>query len=629
MYNRGKASLKSITLPSNLMAIGNNAFLNCGRLTNIIIPPSVYSIGDDAFASCISLPDIFISSNISFIGITAFHIIPNDINVDSDNKNFSSVDGVLFNKAQTKLLKCPTSKTGSYIIPSTVTTICNAAFGGCTGLTDITIPSSVTTIEKSCFSSCKGITSIDLSSSVISLGRYAFVQCENLETITIPASVTTMEYGALSDCKKLKSIYSLKETPPVLEPATKVFSGVDFKKCILYVPFGSKTLYASATLWKDFENIVELASPAPVANAGIDLTVDEGEIVTLDGSESYDPNNDSISYSWIAPYGITLDSATSAKPIFTAPKVSSDTVFVFSLVVNDGTVDSPADEVMITVKNINKTPVADAGVDLTVEEGEIVKLNGSASNDRDNDSLSYSWIAPYGISLDSATSVRPIFTAPEVSSDTVFVFSLTVNDRTIDSPADEVMITVKNVNKAPVANAGFDQTVMEGGTVVLDGSASFDPDGTAISYLWSAPAGVTLNKSDLANPTFVVPDVSELTRFSFLLTVSDDQYTSQPDTVVITVEKKTGIDDDELISPKQVQVYPNPTTGLLTISMEDYLGQSPLVEVFNSMGQLVLKTESKVDSRNIEMDMSVFSQGIYTLRISVGKKQYQQKIVKK
>lgn len=535
MYNRGKASLKSITLPSNLMAIGNNAFLNCGRLTNIIIPPSVNSIGDDAFASCISLPDIFISSNISFIGRTAFNIIPNGINVDPDNRNYSSIDGVLFNKSQTKLIKCPTSKTGSYIIPSTVTTICNAAFGGCTGLTDITIPSSVTTIEKSAFGYCDGLTSIDLSSSVISLGRYAFVECEYLETITIPASITTIEYGALSGCIKLKSIYTLKETPPVMEPATRVFFQVDFKKCILYVPFGSKILYASATLWKDFENIVELASPAPVANSGIDFTVDEGEIVTLDGSESYDPNNDSIYYSWIAPYGITLD---------------------------------------------------------------------------------------------SATSVRPIFRAPEVSSDTVFIFSLIVNDGTTDSNADEVMITVKNVNKIPVANAGIDMTVIEGDTITLDGSASYDPDGDSISYLWLAPDGITLNKSDIANPIIIVPEVDKETKFPFILSVNDNQYTSEQDTVIITVEKKVKPDNSELISYGQICIYPNPSKGLIEISMEKFQEQAQSVEVYNSIGQLVLKIKPKTNVNRVNINLSELRKGIYTLRVSVGEKHYQQKIIR-
>jgi hypothetical protein len=579
---QGKSGLKSVLLPLSTNVIGIFAFNNCTDLTTIDIPLSVSTIDGSAFNHCTGLTSINIPASVKYIANGAFDYFNGKITVAEDNPFYSAIDGVLLNKNQTTLIQCPISKTGEYTIPLSVTNIGNNAFSFCRGLTKVTIPSSIN-----------------------SIGNSAFFNCANL-----------------------RSVYTYPRVPINLDQSNEAFFLVDKDSCKLYVPYGTKDAYQNAIGWKDFQNIVEMPNQAPVANAGSDQTIKGGRVVALDGSGSIDAEGILLTYKWTAPAGITLSSAISAKPTFTAPAVVVDTNFTFSLIVNDGYLDSPADEVVVTV-TLNNAPIAIAGADQSVKENSPCTLDGSASFDSDNDELIYLWTAPSGISLSSATSAKPIFTAPKVSSDTVFVFSLEVNDGTVDSPADEVMITVRNINNAPVANAGIDQTVMEGGTVILDGSSSFDPDGTAISYLWSAPAGVTLNKSDLANPTFVVPDVSELTRFSFLLTVSDDQYTSQPDTVVITVEKKTGIDDDELISPKQVQVYPNPTTGLLTISMEDYLGQSPLVEVFNSMGQLVLKTESAVDARNIEIDMSAYSQGIYTLRISVGNKHFQQKIVKK
>jgi len=97
----------------------------------------------------------------------------------------------------------------------------------------------------------------------------------------------------------------------------------------------------------------------PIANAGTDQTVNEGTIVTLDGSTSSDIDGDSISFKWTAPDGITLSSDTVSMPTFTAPEVTKDTEYTFFLVVNDGKIDSPEDQVVITIKHTtNSNPLA-------------------------------------------------------------------------------------------------------------------------------------------------------------------------------------------------------------------------------------------------------------------------------
>ena len=125
-----------------------------------------------------------------------------------------------------------------------------------------------------------------------------------------------------------------------------------------------------------------------------------------------------------------------------------NTSYTLSLIVNDGLADSPADQVVITVKNvINNAPVANAGPDQAVNEGATVTLDGSASYDPDGNPLTYRWTAPAGITLSSTTVVEPTFTAPEVTINTSYTLSLVVNDGLSDSPVDQVVITVKNVNK--------------------------------------------------------------------------------------------------------------------------------------------------------------------------------------
>ena len=281
---------------------------------------------------------------------------------------------------------------------------------------------------------------------------------------------------------------------------------------------------------------VKKSNSAPVANAGSDQSVNEGTQVTLDGSMSNDPDGDPITYKWTAPEGITLSSTTVAKPTFVAPEVSTDTPFTFSLVVNDGKADSPADQVVITVKHVNKPPVANAGPDQTVNEGSQVTLDGSGSSDPDGDALTYKWTAPAGITLSSTTVGKPTFVAPEVTQDTPYTLTLVVNDGKVDSSPDQVVITVKHVNKPPVANAGPDQTVNEGSQVTLDGSSSSDPDGDLITYKWTAPAGITLSSTTVAKPTFVAPEVSMDTPYTISLVVNDGKADSQADQVVITVK---------------------------------------------------------------------------------------------
>jgi PKD repeat protein/murein DD-endopeptidase MepM/ murein hydrolase activator NlpD len=287
--------------------------------------------------------------------------------------------------------------------------------------------------------------------------------------------------------------------------------------------------------WSDTKLQSFTYKSAPIANAGSDQTVNEGATVSLDGSASSDPDRDPLTYKWTSPTGIMLSSATDSKPTFTAPEVTQDTPYTFFLVVNDGTVDSPVYQVVIVVKNVNKSPVANAGIDQSINEGATVSLDGSASSDPDGNPLTYKWTAPTGITLSSTNAAKPTFIAPEVSVNTDYTFSLVVNDGTVDSPVDQVVITVRNVNKAPLANGGIDQTVYEGTTVSLDGSASSDPDGNPLTYKWTAPTGIVLSSTNTAKPTFTAPEVSANTNYTFSLVVNDGTADSPADQVVITI----------------------------------------------------------------------------------------------
>ncbi len=287
---------------------------------------------------------------------------------------------------------------------------------------------------------------------------------------------------------------------------------------------------------------VKNVNVAPVANAGAAQTVNENTKVTLDGSASKDSDGTIAQYAWkqIAGPTVTLTGATTAKPTFTAPIITADTALTFELTVTDNSKATAKSSVIITVKNVNVAPVANAGAAQTVNENTKVTLDGSASKDSDGTIAQYAWKQTAGptVTLTGATTAKPTFTAPIITADTALTFELTVTDNSKATAKSSVIITVKNVNVAPVANAGAAQTVNENTKVTLDGSASKDSDGTITQYAWKQTAGptVTLTGATTAKPTFTAPIITADTALTFELTVTDNSKATAKSSVIITVK---------------------------------------------------------------------------------------------
>lgn len=186
-------------------------------------------------------------------------------------------------------------------------------------------------------------------------------------------------------------------------------------------------------------------------------------------------------------------------------------------------------------------PTANAGSNQTVTVGTTVTLDGRGSRDPQGDTLSYQWTfssRPNGsnASLNGATTVQPTFTPDAAGS---YVVQLIVNDGTNNSQPARVTITANALppaNRAPIANAGPNQSVSVGARVTLNGNGSSDPDGNTLTYSWTLsarPAGssASLSSTTVVNPNFTA-DVAG--NYTAQLIVNDGSLSSAPSTVTIT-----------------------------------------------------------------------------------------------
>ena len=244
-------NLKSVTIGEKVTKIHDYFFIGCDKISSLIIPNNVTSIGKYAF----------------------YGNKLQSITVAKDNANYSSNEGILFNKNRTTLIQYPCGKQGAYTIPDNVTTIEEYAFYGSSGLSSITIPNSVTNIKEYAFYGCSGLSSITIPNSVTNIKEYAFYGCSGLSSITIPNSVTNIKeyafyncsglthltignsveeiaYRAFGECNKIKEIYILNPTPPTCDNAFNYSVNKSIPIYVLSNNYGTK--------WGNFTNIIKL-----------------------------------------------------------------------------------------------------------------------------------------------------------------------------------------------------------------------------------------------------------------------------------------------------------------------------------------------------------------------------------
>ena len=215
-----------------------SAFSSCESLASVTLGNSVTTIDARAFSGT-GLTSITIGASVTTIGTGAFGNKLTEINVSGENTNFSSLNGVLFNKDQSTLLLFPSeNNTSEYTIPASVTAIGPGAFSVCPNLTSVKIPNSVETIGDQAFFLCSSLETIELGNSVTEIGRQAFQSCWSLSSITLPASVTTLGANLFQGCTQLEAINVSADNN-----SFSSLNGVLFNKeqtVLLLYPFGKK-----------------------------------------------------------------------------------------------------------------------------------------------------------------------------------------------------------------------------------------------------------------------------------------------------------------------------------------------------------------------------------------------------
>lgn len=223
----GKISLKSVILPNSITSISYGAFQSCNGLTSIIIPNSVTSIKSFAFMSCSELNSVVLGSSLVTVGGTRVFDYCGKLTgftIQNDNPNYSTQDGVLYNKDKSAIVIYPAGKLDTeFIIPNSVSTVFESAFSSCSNLANVIIPNTVTLIGAGAFAYCNGLINLIIPNSVSSISGGTFSDCKNLRSISIPSTVNYIGPSAFSNCLSINSI--------VLPSSLTSIEGGTFENC--------------------------------------------------------------------------------------------------------------------------------------------------------------------------------------------------------------------------------------------------------------------------------------------------------------------------------------------------------------------------------------------------------------
>lgn len=300
-------SIQKVEMGNNI-SIGKYAFSACYSLRTITIPKEIVSIGLSAFQHCYSLIAAIIPNTTTYLGLGLFYEC-NSLSIVSLSTGITTMNTQLFHN-------CNSLKT--ITIPDSVTNVGQQNFSGCTSLKLVIIPTSITKISDRAFSSCYSLSTINIPNTVATLEEEVFSSCKSLNsTITIPDGVTRLElqtfyycYSLISviisknltyiDSNVFKSCYSLSklEFKGVTAPTARDNSWFENipTNCLIYIPYTSPTSYLTASKYP---------SPSNYTYLGYNTFNEGEELPTISSDENYN-------YTW---YATLNDARAQTNPI--------------------------------------------------------------------------------------------------------------------------------------------------------------------------------------------------------------------------------------------------------------------------------------------------------------------------
>ena len=465
---RSCSGLTSVTIPNSVTSIGASAFQSCSGLTSVTIGDSVTSIGSQAFRDCSGLTSVTIGASVTSIGASAFAytLKLTDIFVDSNNNNFLSLDGVLFNKTITTLIKYPTWNSRiSYTVPYTVITISERAFGllnysdnkltslilndGLVSIqfaafrfclfTSIIIPSSVTSIGAGAFGGCSSLTSIIIPDSVTSIDFQAFYGCSSLTSVTIGDSVTSIGDSAFDNCNLLLSV-TFNGAIPTISPNNFTVSG------------DTAYYYAGATntsrLSPFFTNVILLApQPAPVITS---ITTSSGT-ATINFTQTTIVASAIISYQYSTDSGTTWVTALQTSSPIVVTGLTNDASYNFAIRNYNGSYSTSSNIVNATILSIPQpAPV----ITIVITSSESATINFTQTTIVASAILSYQYSINGGSTWVTALQTSSPIIVTGLTNGTRYNFAIRNNNGLYSAASNTFEATVDTVSSAELIGTG-------------------------------------------------------------------------------------------------------------------------------------------------------------------------------
>lgn len=377
----------------------------------------------------------------------------------------------------------------------------------------------------------------------------------------------------------------------------------------------------------------------PVANAGPNKTLQLPLMnSSLDGRASSDPDGSIVAYMWTqisGPVYSIINSPNSANTAISG--LSTPGVYIYNLKVTDNNSISTNASTQITVLPalvVNSPPVSNPGLNQTIQLPlSTVTLSGAASTDSDGTISGYNWQqtgGPTDVVIQTPSSINTIVNGLLLPG--MYTFQLRVTDNEGSSDQATMQVTVwpaQGSNQLPVAIAGSDIILtLPQSLALINGSASYDPDGNVKSYFWKRVSGPSARMFDTWRSTLRVEQMNNTGDYVFVLQVTDNQGAVGYDTVTIRIigtqqsvvnNNRSSVIDQPVNSFDSFEwkIGPNPYRECLYIYIKSQKEEEAEIRLIQANGQVVASEGIRLTkgTQQIRIDTKSSSKGIYIVQL--------------